>query len=199
MKKIHNLLAVAAVIGTTLSGASHAQSTGADGGWYGRAQLGSAKVNERSLGLNDSASSGTVAIGYRFNPSWSAEAGLVKLGEVRSRATIAGSPTNLRLKASGFTLGIAGKLHLGDDGTGWYIGGPIGVAWLGSEGRVLSSNGGSAVDLKKEHKASVYAGVNLGYDFSRDFGISLNVDRYRVGDRRTADATFLSLGAEFRF
>jgi OOP family OmpA-OmpF porin len=203
MKKIHNLLAVVAVTAVTamtLSGAAHAQSTGAaDDGWYGRAQLGSAKVNERSLGLKDSAGSGSVAIGYRFNPYWSAEVGLVKLGEVRSRATVGGSPANLRLEALGFTLGGAGKLPLGENGTGWFLGGRAGMAWLEGEGRVLSNDRSSVVDLKKERKARAYVGAGVGYDFSRDFGVSLNVDRYRVGDRRTADATFVSLGAEFRF
>lgn len=200
MKKIHHLLAVATVMGATLSGAAHAQATGAaEGGWYGRAQLGSAKLDEKSLGLKDSASSGTLTIGYRFNPQWGVEAGLVKLGELRSRATVGGSPANLRLEASGFTLGGAGKLPLGDNGTGWFVGGRAGVAWLEGEGRVLATDRSSVVELKKERKARAYLGAGVGYDFSRDFGVSLNVDRYRFGDRRTADATLVSLGAEFRF
>lgn len=200
MKKIHHLLAVAAVLGATLSGAAHAQATAAaDSGWYGRAQLGSAEVDEKNLGLKDSAGSGSVAIGYRFDPHWSIEAGVVKLGELRSRATVGGSPANLRLEASGVTLGGAAKLPLGDNGTGWFVGGRAGVAWLEGEGRVLGSNRSSVVDLKKERKARAYVGAGVGYDFSRDFGVSLNVDRYRFGDRRTADATLVSLGAEFRF
>jgi hypothetical protein len=92
IKKIHPLFAIAAA---PLSGAAHVQSAGAtDGGWCGRAQLGSAKVNQTNLGLDDSAGSGSVAIDFRFNPYWSAEADLVKLGELGPRATVGGSPAN---------------------------------------------------------------------------------------------------------
>lgn len=169
-----------------------------DSGVYVRLQGGVAQTDERKLGIDDRSKAFRAVAGYKFNRHWGVEGGVIGLGEATDSVKIAGRTTPLRLEASGFTLGGTAKLPLGKhEDKGPFIAARAGVAWLESKGRVLQS--GNAFNLKKERKASGYAGVAAGYDFTPNFGVSLNVERFQSGKRAKADSTMISLGGEYRF
>ena len=96
-------------------------------------------------------------------------------------------------KATAFGLGVVGKKNFGADNLGFFIDGRAGIA----RGKVeLALDDASASDTSTK----LYYGVGAGYDFTRNFGLSLNWDRLRgAGEGVEVKSNVLTLGAEYRF
>ena len=91
-------------------------------------------------------------------------------------------------------MGLVGKKNFGADGNGFFIDGRAGV----TRGKVEGSIDGFGSDSATSTKA--YFGAGVGYDFSRNFGLSLNYDHHKgSGDGISITANTLTLGAEYRF
>lgn len=129
--------------------------------------------------------------GYYFNDYVAVEAFYTTLfdSEIYDDAVI--GEVNGKLTAVG--VGVAGKRNFGDNGLGFFVSGRTGLARGRAE---LSAMGDSASDSSTKP----YFGVGMGYDYSRNFGLSVNYDRYRGSkDDVTVKARTLTLGVEYRF
>ena len=99
------------------------------------------------------------------------------------------------LKATALGGGIVGKKNFGDIAhQGAYIMGRLGVMHGKLEGSVSGLGSDSASSTE------AYFGIGAGYDFTQNFGISLNYDYLKgSNDGVKVTAKPLMLGAEFRF
>ena len=96
-------------------------------------------------------------------------------------------------KLSAIGLGVVGKKNFGADGTGFFISGRAGI----TRGRIeVSLDGESGSDTSTKP----YVGVGAGYDFNRNFGLSVNYDHHKgSGDGIDVTAKTWTLGLEYRF
>lgn len=96
-------------------------------------------------------------------------------------------------KATAFGVGVVGKKNYGADNLGFFIDGRAGLARGKAE---LSIDGESGSDSSTK----LYYGVGAGYDFTKNFGLSLNIDRlHGAGEGVDVKSNVVTLGAEFRF
>jgi hypothetical protein len=97
-------------------------------------------------------------------------------------------------KLSGIGLGLVGKTDMGNDQTGFFVMGRAGI--MRGKVEVSATGFGSADDTSTKP----YFGVGVGYDFSPQFGMSLNWDQHQgSGDDLSITARTVSLGVEARF
>jgi OmpA-OmpF porin, OOP family len=125
--------------------------------------------------------------GYFFTPNFGVEGFYARYGS--------DSDGDVRVKADGFGAGVIGKTNFGEAAySGFFVSGRAGVARSKLDVRV--SGVGSASDTD----TNFYAGIGVGYDFSRNFGLSLNYDyqKPKVFDTRFKVET-TTLGVEYRF
>ena len=96
-------------------------------------------------------------------------------------------------KADALGLGVVGKKNFGADNLGFFIDGRTGI----TRGKVeVTIDGESGSDTSTK----LYYGVGAGYDFSKAFGLSLNIDRlHGAGEGVDVKSNLVTLGAEFRF
>ncbi len=160
-----------------LAGFSAAASAADTNGWYLRGDLGSARVSASGLGHDDTFG-GAARVGYFFNPNFAVEGGYVDFG---SHSVFGG---HLRVDAWGG--GLVAKTHFDQNPTGWYVDGRLGVNRLHASAFGVSGN-----------TTKAYFGIGGGYDFSPNFGLSLNY-LYQDSDS-SSKAQLLSVGFEGRF
>ncbi|WP_315386228.1 outer membrane beta-barrel protein [uncultured Stenotrophomonas sp.] len=155
-----------------------------------RAELGSSDTEISYAGFRGSESDTSAAIGggYWFTPNIGVEG---HVGSLYNKDL--GYDQELDLVSIG--AGLVVKKNFGADNTGFFIGARAGIARLTAQVREDTFD---VVDDESSTKA--YYGVNLGYDFNRRWGLSLNYDR-RQGDFSGVDVDVdtISLGGEFRF
>lgn len=155
-----------------------------------RAELGSSDIELSYAGASgsDSDTSAVFGGGYWFNPNFAVEGHAGSLYN-----TDLGYDQELDLVT--FGAGVVGKKSFGPNNTGFFIGGRAGIARLTLQVREDTFD---VVD--DESSTKPYYGVNVGYDFNQNWGLSLNYDR-RQGDFDGVDldADTISLGGEWRF
>lgn len=125
--------------------------------------------------------------GYFFNPNFGLEGFYANYGE--------DADGGARIKADGYGVGVIGKANFGEAAyTGFFINARAGVARNKLDVRVEGL--GSVNDTDTNY----YVGVGAGYDFNRNFGLSLNYDyqKPKVFDTRFKVET-LTVGVEYRF
>ena len=165
-----------------------------DASWFVRGEVGRSNVDFNASGLgseSDNDTSFSIRGGYFFNANFAIEGFYSKFYD--KNFTYA-SPDDTNLKLSAIGLGLVGKKNFGADGNGFFIDGRAGL----TRGKVDTSISGFGSDSATSTKP--YFGVGAGYDFSRNFGLSLNYDHQKGdGDGLSVTANTLTLGAEYRF
>lgn len=127
--------------------------------------------------------------GYYFTPNIAVEGFYTNAYD----KTFSDGIDTVGLKATAIGLGVVGKKNFGADNTGFFIDGRAGVTRGKLKGTI---NGQSDSDTSTK----VYFGVGTGYDFNKNFGLSLNWDRLRgAGQGVDVKSNVLTLGAEYRF
>lgn len=175
--------------GTTLAVALFSGSALAGQGFL-RAEIGNSETEIDYAGVRDDDSdvSAVFGGGYWFTPNFAVEGHIGSLYN-----SDLGNDQELDLVTMG--VGVAGRTHFGQDDLGFFIGGRAGVARLTAQVREDTFD---VVDDVSSTKP--YYGVNVGYDFNPNWGISLNYDR-RQGEFEGVDVDVdtISIGGEWRF
>ncbi|HEV8692602.1 MAG TPA: outer membrane beta-barrel protein [Lysobacter sp.] len=156
-----------------------------------RAEIGNSDTEISVDGFSDSDSDTSVGFGggYWFNANIGVEGHFAVLYN-----TELDDNTELDLVSLG--VGVVGKKNFGANGTGFFIGGRAGIARMTAQVR---EDDFDVVD--DESSIKPYYGVNVGYDFNENWGLSLNYDR-RQGDFDggvDVDVDTVSVGGEWRF
>lgn len=138
---------------------------------------------------NDAAFS--VRGGYWYTPNFAVEAFYTNAFD---KHYTVGANT-LGLKATAIGAGIVGKKNFGPTAhEGAFIMGRVGL----TRGQLDGSISGLGSD--RASSTDPYVGVGVGYDFTPNFGMSLNYDYLKgSGDGIKITAKPLTLGAELRF
>ena len=172
-------------------------ATPAMAGGFVRGEIGRADVDvDVSDFDNDSDDDTSYSIrgGYYFNNNFAVE-GFYSSFYDKSFEIVDGTDTyDVDAELSGFGLGVVGKTDIGQDQEGFFVMGRAGIM----RGKVKVS----ATGLGSEDDTSTkpYFGVGVGYDFSKQFGVSLNLDQHKgSGDDVSVTARTVSLGLEARF
>ncbi|TXH68557.1 MAG: porin family protein [Lysobacteraceae bacterium] len=157
----------------------------ADNGGFVRAEIGNSKIDAGGADGDDTSFS--LRGGYFFNANFGVEGFYTNLGEDSSDGVSA--------EANAFGLGIVGKKNFSEEAhTGGFISGRLGVS------RANTDIGVSGIGSVDDTSTQPYIGIGGGYDFSPNFGLSLNID-YMKADAFGTDLKFTttSLGLEYRF
>jgi outer membrane protein W len=185
------LLASALALGG-LSSAASAADTG--GQWFVRGEAGRTNASADVSGLgsdSDHDNAYSARTGYYFTPNFAVEGFYSKLYD---KDFTVNTPNDGNTKLSAIGLGVVGKKNFGADGNGFFIDGRAGVTRSKAEASLAGLGRDSATSTKP------YVGVGAGFDFSRNFGLSLNYDHLK-GSSQDVDITAntLTAGAEYRF
>jgi hypothetical protein len=184
MKKTLILSCALALAGLSTS----AMAAGGQG--FLRAEIGNSDIDVEVDGLGDGSLSSTSAGfggGYWFNANVGVEGNYTLLYNDEEDGV------DYDLLTLG--VGIVAKKNFGANNTGFFIGGRAGVARMTAQVRE------DEFDVTDDESSTKpYFGVNVGYDFNENWGLSLNYDR-RQGSFEGVDidADTISLGGEWRF
>ena len=118
--------------------------------------------------------------GYSYNEYVGGELAYVDFGSADTSAP------GISMKGHAISLDAVGSLPLGKDFSLF--------AKLGFASTNVEITGGSS-----SSKGDVTYGIGAQYNASRDWGVRLGYDNYRVGDTNTKDSAYTSLGVLFRF
>jgi opacity protein-like surface antigen len=211
MKKLISAVAVSAALLAPVTAAFAAQN---DGGFFVRGNIGQSDYRVSGSEFSSNTDTGwDVGAGYRWATSsgmWGIDAGYVDLGQA--------NPNKNLLRNEGYDATVGGKAAT----HGWTIGGNYmykfndnwniqartGLAFTTTRLTINVDTPYESYQARANNSdTSWYVGVGVGYDFSRNFGVSLNYDFYGLSynfnnkfGRSTGDSSsLLSLGAEFRF
>jgi OOP family OmpA-OmpF porin len=187
-----------------------------DAAWYvggnigkSRASFDDARIRNGLLGAgfattsisdNDRDTGFKVFGGYQFNRYFALEGGYFSLGKFSSTATTVPSGT-LRgeIKVTGFNLDAVGMLPMTEE---FYAFARAGVIDADAKDNFTGTGAVTVLNSSPSKRAVSYkAGLGLGYDFVRAFGLRLEVERYRVDDAvgNKGDIDLLSVGFVYRF
>ena len=186
MNKVFAFSVALALAGASFA-ASAADGTPVNGGFI-RAEAGSSRLSIDGNSGNDTALG--VRGGYFFSRNVAIEGFYTNYGE--------DSDSTGKVSISGYGLGVVGKKHFDDSDVGGYFGGRIGLAVNRAKLRV------NGIGNFNGDKTTAYYGIGVGYDFSQNFGVSLNVDQTKAdfkaaGVNIGATVTTSTLGLEYRF
>jgi hypothetical protein len=171
-----------------------APASAANGSGFVRVEGGRSDVDVGVDGFGSTSDKDTtwgVRGGYWFNANFAVEG---FYDQLYSDSFNDGFDTyNVKLHAVG--IGLAAKKNFGGDHKGFFVGGRAGFA----RGVVTAELDGEVEDAEAS-SAKPYFGVNAGYDFNENFGVSINYDRFKGGgDGVDVTAKTLMLGLEARF
>lgn len=154
-------------------------------GWFVRGEAGNTTLElDGAEGDDDTFSARG---GYFFTPNVALEGFYTNYGD--------DSGDGVSIEAFGYGVGVIGKKNFGPDAhTGFFISGRVGAV------HIETKFGLDGVGNAKDSSTEAYVGVGAGYDFTNNFGLSLNYD-YAQTDMFDIDAKLktATLGIEYRF
>lgn len=174
-------LALAALSNTALA---------AEGQGFVRAEVGRSDVELTVDGFSeeDSYTSAGFGGGYWFNSYVGVEGNFAVLANEEVEQDV-----EVDLVSLG--LGVVVKKNLGANNSGFFVGGRAGVSRV-----TLQVREDDFDVIDDEHSTKPYFGVNVGYDFNENWGLSLNYDRRQAEfEGVDVDVDSFSLGGEWRF
>lgn len=178
----HSFLLLAGLAAASLSTSAFA---GEGSGGFLSAEAGNTNLSIPGAGDDNDTAYG-VRGGYFFNANWGVEGFYTKLGD----ESVGGVDVDL----DSYGVGLVGKKNMDGPHDGFFIAGRIGVARTTVD--VNISGLGSASDSSNR----VYVGAAAGYDFSKNLGLSLNVNHQRPQVfNETLRVTTTTLALEYRF
>jgi opacity protein-like surface antigen len=163
-----------------LAGLSNVALAADDSAVFLRVEAGHSEIDV-DLVDDDTDSTTSFRGGYYFTPNFAVEAFV----GTQYDGDIVGYETEF----FGYGIGGIAKKNFGADNTGFFINGRAGIM------RAHAEFGGYSDD-----ETEPYLGVGLGYDFTREFGVSLNYDVVQTDfDGLDTDVETLTAGVEYRF
>lgn len=137
-------------------------------------------------GASDGDTAWSLRGGYSFTPNVALEGFYSRLYDATDNGASA--------KVDGVGVGVVGKKNFGPDNTGFFIDGRAGIA------RNKVKVGVAGLGSESDTSTKPYYGVGAGYDFNRNFGLSLNYDRNKANAFGfDGKVNTLTMGAEYRF
>ncbi len=201
------------VIGMALAlGGLSTASFAADGNFYIGAGVGQAKWHISGVSVSDGTriddtdTAANLRFGYVWhgNVDFAVEGGYADLGKLSSDWADKYDQVHTSAKSQGLFAGVKVKYHFSK---GWYIGARGGLY----EGRIkghdtdrytnsLDDSWTTSTSSEDETRVGEYAGVGLGYDFGRHFGLGLEYNYYhnKFFDT-TVNFSTVTVAAEYRF
>lgn len=166
-------------------------------GGFVRGELGRADIDVDVTDLGSEGETDTtysIRGGYYFNSTFAVEGFYSQFYDESGVFDDGTGPVTVSGKLSGIGLGIVGKTHMGDDQTGWFFSGRVGVM----RGKIEVSASGYGTESETSFKP--YYGIGGGYDFSPKVGLSVNLDHYKgTGGGVSIAAMTGTVGLEVRF
>ncbi|MDH5619528.1 MAG: porin family protein [Gammaproteobacteria bacterium] len=161
----------------------------ADSGFFLAASVGSAELSEDFDGFDVDVDSTAYRItaGWRFSDYLAVEGGYHNFGDFEQPFNIAGTPTDVSLKADGFTIGGIGSLPLGDRFALFARAGAF--FW---DGDADINN----VTQAKPEDTNLYLGAGARLALSERLSLTADASRYDLDD---TSSTVFSVGFELRF
>lgn len=192
-----------------LSTSAFAANAGDPGQFYIGANVGQAKwdVDHSSdIKLDDSDTAASVRFGYvwHWDVDFAVEGGYTDLGEISADWGDPYDTYHQTIKGHEVFAGVKVKYGFAQN---WYVSGRAGIA----QGKFESSTtyvytdsnnqpSGSGYSRYDETKTGWYAGVGIGYDFSRHFSLGLAYDyHHNKMDDVDMNVGTVTIGAEYRF
>ena len=182
MDRIKALLAV--LLPASLLAFSAPAAAQADAGWYVGAAYGMTSVDVDTsalpgVSIDDSDSGFKIYGGFQFNKYLGAEVGYVDFGKFPVTAGSTGE-----LSVSAVTVAAVGTLPLNEN---FALFGKAGLWSWSSDSSLPGTTGTDGND--------VFIGAGLRYNFNRNWGLTLEVERYDSDD----SITMTSLGLRYKF
>lgn len=150
--------------------------------------VGSAELSESFDGFDIDASSTAhrFTVGWRFNDYLTLEGGYHNFGRFDQTVDIGGAPTNVSLKADGFTLGGSGSLPLTDR-----------VSMFARAGAFFWDGDGEInnVTTAAPEETNLYFGAGARFALTEKLSATVDGSRY---DLDGTSSTVLSIGFEYR-
>ena len=198
-------LFLTASLGVALAASSFAAHAGNADPDHMFVNVGAGVSHYNVSGLNDKNSWGyNLNFGYRWQDTWGIEGGYVDLGKPKVQAFYFGPPFNdpygvpfkYELHVTGWTLGANGRWAFGEN---WHASARLGVFF--SKSKVTAN--GAFIGEDSATDTNLYVGAGIGYDFSPQLSLGLNVDRYRAKAKGIINGTnspyMASATLEYRF
>jgi hypothetical protein len=182
----HAILAIALAATLAIPAAASAQS-----GFFVDGGLGQARVDES--GFKDKDTHFRLGGGWNLNPYFGLEAGWTDLGSFSEEVAIGGATAGF--DADGWYAGIRGKIPFHDGDSGFFASARAGMLFWDASGRVRV---GTITERFSDSGSDAYYGLGVGYDQSRNLGVSLNHDRYKL-DRDGSSIKAWTVNATYRF
>jgi len=164
-------------------------TTLADSGFFVAASIGSAELSEDFDGFNIDTNSTAYRLtaGWRFNDYVAVEGGYHNFGRFEQTVDVGGTPTDVSLKADGFTLGGVGDLPLGER---FSLFARAGAYFWDGDGDI---NGVSAATPED---TNFYFGLGARMNLTDRLSATADGSRYELED---TSSTVFSIGLDYRF
>lgn len=139
-------------------------------------------------------------LGYMFNRNWGIEGGWVDLGRARYNANFTGGTTNAEIRTSGFNLNgiyawpVAERVSLFAKAGALYADNKTSASGSGP--------GATSVFGTNGWRWGVNLGIGAMYEFTSNFALRGEIERYDLGDANTTGrghTALLSAGLKYSF
>lgn len=161
----------------------------ADSGFFLGGAVGSASLNEDFDGLTVDSSTTSIRLvaGWRFNDYFAFEGGYHSFGDFEDTVDIGGTPTDVSVKADGWTLGGVASIPIGDQ---FSLFGRVGAFFWDGDAEVNN------ITVATPEDSNLFLGAGADYAFTEKFSLTGDWTRYELED---AASSVFSIGFQYRF